>query len=108
MSMGKRVGYGIWAVLVVAVIARSEWASAQNFKAATDRTGCESIVGDSERDACKKVQAAKNAACNIKTECETDKQELLISDYKEALKKLEEGKINVSDVDSFKRSIRDM
>jgi hypothetical protein len=106
-KMGKKVGY-IWAALLVAVVAGSGWSSANNFKAATDKTGCASIVGDSEREACKKAQDAKNTICNVKTECEPDKQERLISDYKDALKKLEEGKINASDVDSFKRSIRDM
>ncbi len=65
--MNKGVGYVgcvVWAGLMVGVLSSASWANDKHFKNATDRTGCESLITRDGIDECKKVQAAKNTACN--------------------------------------------
>lgn len=106
MSFAKKCGYGMWAVLMIAVLAWAPSSSANNFKESADKKGCESILTRNEKDACDRVQAEKNKACNKPTECEPDKQERDIKEYEAALERLKT--MPEADKDNFKRSTRDL
>ncbi len=106
MSFAKKCGYGIWAALMIAVLVRTPWSSANNFKESADKKGCESILTRNEKDACDRVQGEKNKACNRATECEPDKQERAIKEYETALERLKT--MPDADKENFKRSTRDL
>jgi hypothetical protein len=109
MSIAKKIPYGTRAlILVVGLVVSSQWSEANNFKNAADYTGCNSIITDDGKAACREVQNEKNRQCNIKTEGDPVAHERLINEYKEAVDRFKDGKYAKSDEDNFKRSIRDM
>ena len=105
MSIAK-VGYSIWAVLMISVLVWTPWASANNFKESAEKTGCKSILTRNEQDACDRVQGEKNTACNVRTDCDPDKQERAIKEYETAIERFKT--IPEADKDNYKRSIIEM
>lgn len=100
-SVGRWIGAG--AVVLLIVVGASSWAS--NFGEYADKDGCESILTDDGRRACREVQDAKNKACNVKTECDVDKQERTIEKYKDAKQRLDDGSVNDADKEKLKEKV---
>jgi hypothetical protein len=108
-SKWKRLGGGIWAVVMAAILVQSSLSAANNFNAAADRKGCESLLTEDKQRECREgPQKAKNDACNVKSSCSPRDQEDLIAKYKEVQKRLSEGTLNDSDKDAFERRLRDI
>ena len=102
MSIAKKLGYSIWAALMIAVLVRSEWSSANNFKESAEKSGCKSILTRNEQEDCDRVQGEKNTTCNVRTDCDPDKQERAIKEYETAIERLKT--IPEADKENFKRS----
>lgn len=81
-------------------------ASEFNFYEQADKEGCASIITESGQRECAAVQQRKNDMCRVATECEPDKQEKTIATYKEAKERLDSGKLNDSDKDKLKDTVR--
>jgi hypothetical protein len=83
-------------------------ASEYNFYDQADRKGCASIITERGQGDCAAVQRRKDDLCTVPVECDPDKQEKTIAKYKEAKERLESGKVNDSDRDKLKDSVRDL
>ena len=83
MFTKTRVGCVMWAGLMLGLLSQGSWANDKNFKAAADQSGCKSLITKDGIEECKKVQDAKNTACNRSSECEPSKQEDWAKEYDE-------------------------
>ncbi|MEO8843612.1 MAG: hypothetical protein ABI591_16510 [Kofleriaceae bacterium] len=83
-------------------------ASEYNFYDQADRKGCASIITERGQSDCAAVQRNKDNLCSIPVDCDPDRQEKTIAKYKEAKERLDSGKVNDSDKDKLKDSVRDL
>jgi hypothetical protein len=83
MFTKTRVGYVVWAGLMLGLLSQGSWANDKNFKAAADQSGCKSLITKDGIEECQKVQGAKNTACNRSSDCELSKQEEWAKEYDE-------------------------
>lgn len=105
MSIAK-CRYGVWAALMIGVLVWAPWSSANNFKESSEKTGCKSILTRNELEACERVQGEKNATCNVRTDCDPDKQERAIKELETAIERFKT--IPEADKENYKRSIIEM
>lgn len=83
-------------------------ATEYNFYEQADKRGCASIITERGQSDCTSVQRRKDEACGVSVECDPDKQEKTIAKYKEAKERLDSGKVNDSDKDRLKDTVRDL
>jgi hypothetical protein len=82
------------------------YASEYNFYEQADKKGCASVITERGQDECARTQRAKDDACNVSIDCDTDKQERAIAKYKEAKDRLDRGQVADADKDKLKDTIR--
>jgi hypothetical protein len=106
MFTKKRLGYALWVGLMIGLLSQGSWANNKNFKAAADKSGCESIITTDGIEACKRNSEAKNRACNRASSCELDKQERWAKEYNELVEKW--PKMSDYEKERYRRAIRDL
>jgi len=104
MNMKTRVGLAFAALVLP--LAAVVYAGEYNFYEQADKKGCSSIITEQGQKACAGVQQAKDDACTVPVDCEPDKQEKTIAKYKGAKEQLDSGKVNDSDKDTLKETVR--
>lgn len=104
--LGRDVALGVAvAILALGIVAQ---ASEYNFYEQADKKGCASVITERGQNDCADVQKRKDDLCRIPVDCDPDRQEKTIEKYKEAKERLESGKVNDSDRDKLKDSVRDL
>jgi len=102
--MKAKVGMA-FATIFLALTA-TVYASEYNFYEQADKKGCASIITERGQDECARVQRAKDDACSVPVQCDVDKQERLIANYKDAKERLDRGQVADADKDKLKDTVR--
>lgn len=97
---------GTASVMFVLGLTVAVQASEYNFYEQADKKGCASIITERGQSDCSSMQKRKDDACSVPVQCEPDKHEKLIAKYKEAKEQLDSGKVNDSDKDKLKDTVR--
>lgn len=82
------------------------YAAEYNFYDQADKKVCASIITERGQDECARTQRAKDDACRVPVHCEVDKQERLISTYKEAKERLDPGQVADADKEKLQETVR--
>jgi hypothetical protein len=83
-------------------------ASEYNFYDQADKKGCASIITERGQSDCATAQKRKDELCGVPVDCDPDRHEKTIAKYKDAKERLDSGKVNDSDKDKLKDSVRDL
>ncbi|MGN6109484.1 MAG: hypothetical protein ACTHU0_30535 [Kofleriaceae bacterium] len=83
-------------------------AAEYNFYDQADKKGCASLITERGQSDCAGVQRRKDELCSVPVECDPDRQEKTIAKYKEAKERLDSGRVNDSDKDKLKDTVRDL
>ncbi|HLL25379.1 MAG TPA: hypothetical protein VK427_24755 [Kofleriaceae bacterium] len=95
-------------MVVMVCLGIAAQAAEYNFYEQADKKGCASIITDRGQTDCAAVQRRKDELCGVPVECDPDRQEKTIAKYKEAKERLDSGKVNDSDRDKLKDTVRDL
>ena len=85
-SFARSASLGILLAVLFGIVAHAD-----NFNERADKNGCDSIVTESGRNECSDAQRRKNEACNVGFDCDLDKQQRTIENYKDAKERLDKG-----------------
>ncbi|MFK7930362.1 MAG: hypothetical protein AB8H79_19395 [Myxococcota bacterium] len=96
------------ATLCFATTAVVGLAYANSFEAATQKSGCASIVFDGGESACKSVQSKKNNVCNQPGTCDARGFSKLVDEYEEAKENLESGKVAAANKSKLEDKVEDL
>jgi len=105
---GRWMAVGAVIAMLTLGVGVAAQASEYNFYEQADKKGCASIITERGQSDCAAAQKRKDDACNVAVECDVDKQEKTIAKYKEAKERLDSGKVNDSDKDKLKDTVRDL
>jgi hypothetical protein len=105
-TLGRKLAIVVAVVMFCLGVAAQ--ASEYNFYEQADRKGCASIITERGQTDCAAVQRRKDDLCGVPVDCDPDRQEKTIAKYKEAKERLDSGKVNDSDRDKLKDSVRDL
>ena len=105
-TLGRNLA--IVVAVVVFCLGVAARASEYNFYDQADKKGCASIITERGQSDCAAVQRRKDDLCSVPVDCDPDRQEKTIAKYKEAKERLDSGKVNDSDKDKLKDSVRDL
>lgn len=100
-SFARSASLGILLAVLFGIVAHAD-----NFNERADKNGCDSIVTESGRNECSDAQRRKNEACNVGFDCDLDKQQRTIENYKDAKERLDKGQVADADKDKLKDTVR--
>jgi hypothetical protein len=110
-SMWLRARRWLWSTTALVLLVQGR-ASAQNFEVQSGKRGCESMLTTTMEGACRSLSVAKDRYCALPTDCDVDRQERTIAQYKEAQKRLDDAALADADkgrqkdtIDQLKREI---
>jgi hypothetical protein len=106
--MSIKLGRLFAVMAAIAMTGVAVYAAELNFYEQADKKGCASIITERGQSDCASVQNAKDRACNVAVECDVDRQERLITKYKDAKDRLDRGQVADADKDKLKDSINAM
>ena len=104
----RRLSIGAAILLATFGLGVAVEAAEYNFYDQADKKGCASVITERGQSECAAVQKRKDDACSVPVECDPDKQEKTIAAYKDAKERLDGGKVNDSDKDKLKDTVRDL
>jgi len=95
-------------IVVMFCVGVAAQASEYNFYEQADKRGCASVITERGQADCAAVQRRKDDLCGVPVDWDPDRQEKTIVKYKEAKERLDSGKVNDSDRDKLKDTVRDL